>query len=161
MSRSLRSHHGRKIWSSGALRPVEASQPVLTPGSLARCLLSYPCNTHTFRVLNTLCTSSAYVLPLLFFQGVLPFPQWALLTRRCGWVGAGSLRSFSVSSMACMCVCERERESEWLKPTKLYTLTQPSSYADFQLESILPAWAPGATALSTGNVQRWVTKFYS
>jgi len=161
MSRLLRtrSHQGRKMWSPGALRPVEAPQccPDSWPSWCAHCFLGCPYTIHACTVLNTLCTSSACVLRLLFFQGVLPFPQLSLLTRRLGWEGAGNLRSLSVSCMACMCVCVRQRE--WLEPTKLYTCTQPSSHANFHLESILPGCSgPGAIALSTGNVQRGVTK---
>lgn len=116
MSRLLRtrSHQGRKTWSPGALRPVEAPQccPDSWPSWCAHCFLGCPYTIHTCTVLNTLCTSSACVLPLLFFQSGLPFPQLSLLTRRRGWEGAGNQRSLSVSCMACMCVCERERESD-------------------------------------------------
>lgn len=141
---------------------LECSDPwqLPRPSWCAHWFLSCPYTIHTCTVLNTLCTSSACVLPLLFLQGVLPFPQLSLLTRRCGWAGAGNLRSLSLAQRVCVCV--RERENEWLKPTELHTFTQPSSHANFHLETILPDCSvPGASALSTGNVQRGVTEFSS
>lgn len=137
-----RSHRGRKIWViwSSHTDPWKLPSTLLILGPLDVHVASFPCphNIYTHPGFSTLCTSSAYFLPLFFLQGVLPFPQLALSTRRRGWMGTGNARflalPLSVSPLACVCVggcvCDIHLQNQ-------HTFTQPPSHADLHIESVL------------------------
>ena len=104
-----RSHHGRKIWViwSSHTDPWKLPSTLLILGPLDVHVASFPCphNIYTHPGFSTLCTSSAYFLPLFFLQGILPFPQLALSTRRRAWMGTGNARSLALPlslSLACV-----------------------------------------------------------
>lgn len=136
-----RSHHGRKIWviSTSHTDPRKIPSTLLILGPLDVHVASFPCphNIYTHPGFSTLCTSSAYFLPLFFLQGILPFPQLALSTRRRGWMGTGNARflalPLSVSIGVCVCgggVCDIHLRNQ-------HTFTQPPSHADLHIESVL------------------------
>ena len=116
-----------------------------------------PTHAPSWTPLLQLCLCSGFAVP----SGCSSSSSIVFINQE-AWMSGSRKSKVSLSCTACMCVCERERENEWLKPTELHTFTQPSSHANFHLETILPACSvPGASALSTGNEQRGVTEFSS
>lgn len=126
-----RSHHGRKTWVIWSSHTDPWKLPstllILRPLDVHVASFPRPHNIYTHPGFSTLCTSPAYFLPLLFLQGILPFPQLALSTRRRGWMGTGNARSLALPlSVSPLCVCVwGERWHTPTKPTHFHTATQP------------------------------------
>lgn len=130
-----------------------------TVGFLTASFTSPHIRTHTITT-NTFIPVLPYFLPLFYLQGILPFPQLALLTRRHGWVGIGNASTL----MPCLYVSVTYIQLQ--KPTDFYMAIQPcwpshwDCTADLWPKSLCSAWwAHGVSALSTVNVQDLATKY--